>query len=51
MYEGNDCGHNAEGDVVQGPVMCVGREELVQVLNENTKSLWTFRFIIGADCC
>ena len=30
----NDWDHNVEGDVVEGPVVCVSREEVLQVLNE-----------------
>ena len=30
--------HNVEGDVIEGPVDCVSREEVVQALNENRKS-------------
>ena len=44
-----DC--NVEGDVVEGPVVCVCREEVLQALNENRKSPWTLRSIIGVDCC
>ena len=40
-----------EGDVVEGPVACVGREEVLQALNENRKSPWTFRSITRVDCC
>ena len=44
--EENDWDHNVEGDAVEGPVVCVSREEVLQALNENRKSPWTFRRII-----
>ena len=34
MNEENDWDHNVEGDAVEGPVVCVGREEVLQALNE-----------------
>ena len=34
MNEGNDWDYNVEGDAVEGPVDCVSRDEVVQVLNE-----------------
>ena len=34
MDEENDWDHNVEGDAVKGPVVCVGREEVLQALNE-----------------
>ena len=34
MNEENDWDHNAEGDAVEGPVVCVSREEVLQALNE-----------------
>ena len=40
-----------ESDAVEGPVACVSREEVLQALNEDRKSTWTFRSIIGVDCC
>ena len=30
----NDWDHDVEGDTVEGPVVCVGREEVLQALNE-----------------
>ena len=30
----NDWGHNVEGDAVVGPVVCVGRDEVLQAFNE-----------------
>ena len=30
----NDWDYNVEGDAVEGPVVCVSREEMVQVLSE-----------------
>ena len=38
MNEENDWGHNVEGDSVQGSVVRVNREEVLQALNENRKS-------------
>ena len=34
VNEENDWDHNVEGDAVEGPVVCVGREEVLQALNE-----------------
>ena len=34
MNEENDWDHYVEGDAVEGPVVCVGREEVLQALNE-----------------
>ena len=34
LDEENDCDHNVEGDSVEGPVVCVSREEVLQALNE-----------------
>ena len=34
MDEENDWDHNMEGDAVEGPVVCVCREEVLQALNE-----------------
>ena len=34
MTEKNDWDHNVEGDAVEGPVVCVRRYEVVQVLME-----------------
>ena len=50
MNEENYWDDDVEGDVVEGPVVCVGRREMVHMLNEGWKSPWTFRCIIGADC-
>ena len=33
MSEENDWDHNMEGDAVDGPVVCVSREEVLQALN------------------
>ena len=33
MNEENDWDHNVEGDAVEGPFVCVGREEVRQALN------------------
>ena len=38
MNEENDWDHNVEGDAVEGPLVCVGRDEVLQALNENRKS-------------
>ena len=51
MNEENDWDYNVEGDAVEGPVDCVGREEVEQVLSESRKSSLTFRSIIGVGCC
>ena len=45
MNEGNEWGHNVDGDAVDGPVVCVSREEVLQALNENSKGQWTFKSI------
>ena len=34
MNEENDWDHNVEGDAVEGPVVCISREEVLQVLSE-----------------
>ena len=34
MKEENDCDHNVEGDSVEGSVVCVSRENVLQALNE-----------------
>ena len=34
MNDENDCDHSVEGDAVEGPVVCVCREEVLQALNE-----------------
>ena len=34
MNEENDLDHNAEGDAVEGPVICVSIEEVLQALND-----------------
>ena len=51
MNEGNDWDRYVEGDAVEGPVVCVSREEVLQALNENKKSPWTFRSITRVDSC
>ena len=38
MNEKNDWGHNVEGDAVEGPSVCVNREEVLQALPDLT--LW-----------
>ena len=47
--EENDLHHNVEGDAVEGPAVCVSREEVKQALNENRKSLGTITSMIGVD--
>ena len=42
---------HVDGDVIDGAVGCVIKDEVVQVLNENWKSPWTYRCIIGDDNC
>ena len=34
VYKENDWDHNMEGDAVEGPVVCVSREEVLQALSE-----------------
>ena len=51
MNEENNVDHNIEGDAVEGPVVCVRREEVLQALYENRKSPWTNRGITRVDCC
>ena len=34
MNEENDGDHNVEGDAVEGPVVCVSREEVLKALSE-----------------
>ena len=34
MNKENDWDHNVEGDIVEGPIVRVNREELLQTLNE-----------------
>ena len=40
-----------EGDAVEGTVVCVSRYEVLHALNETSNSSWSFRCIIGVDCC
>ena len=40
MNEENDWDHNVEGDAVEGPVVCVSRDKMLQALNENRKIPW-----------
>ena len=35
MNEENVWDHSVEGDAIEGPVVCVSREEVYQALNEN----------------
>ena len=42
---------HVEGDAVEGPVVCVSREEVLQALNENRKRHWNFKCITRVDCC
>ena len=51
MKEENDWDHNVKGDAVEGPVVCVGREEVLQALSEMKTGNWTFRSITRVDCC
>ena len=51
MNKDNDWDHNVEGDAVEGPVVCVNREEVLQALNENRKSPSAFRSMTRVDCC
>ena len=38
---------NVGGDVV----VCISREKVLQALNGNRKSPWTFSCNIGLECC
>ena len=49
MNDENDW-DNVEGDAVEGPVVCVSIEEVLQALNE-MKIPWTFISITRVDCC
>ena len=51
MNEENDWDHDVEGDAVEGPVVCVSREEVLQALYEIRKSPLTFKCITRVDCC
>ena len=51
INEKNDLDHNVEEDAVEGPVVCVSREEVLWALSENRESPWAFRSIVGVDCC
>ena len=51
MNEENDRDHNVEGDAVEGPVVCVSKEGVLQALNGNRKHPWTFRRITRVGCC
>ena len=53
MNEGNVWDRYVEGDAVEGPVVCVCREEVLQALSKmkTGNSSWPFRCIIGVDCC
>ena len=50
MNKENDWDHNVEEDAVQGPAVCVSREEVLKALNENWKSSRTIRSITRVDC-
>ena len=45
MKEENDWDRNVERDAIEGPEVCVSREEVLQALNEIRKIPWTFRSI------
>ena len=51
MNEENYWDGNVEGDAVEGLVVCISREEVLQALNDNRKSPWTFTSITTVDCC
>ena len=45
---------NEENDLdrkVEGLAVCVSRGEVLQAINENMRSPWTFRSITTVDCC
>ena len=48
MNDENDLDH-VEGDAVEVPVVCVSRGQVLQALNENRKSPWTFHSITRVD--
>ena len=51
MNEENDLDRDV-GDAVEGPIVCVSREEVLQALNEvKLERPWAFRCIIEVDCC
>ena len=50
MNEENDWDHNVEGDEVEGPLVCVSREEMLQALNE-MKTGKAHGPINGVYCC
>ena len=50
ISEDNYLDHNVEGNAVEGPVDCVGGDEVIQALTE-MKIPWIFRCIIAVDCC
>ena len=41
INEENDLDRNVEGDAVEGPIVCVSREEMLQALNEMKTGLAT----------
>ena len=50
MNEENYCNHNVEGDEVEGPVVCVSRQEMLQTLNEMKTGKAPGHCIIGDNC-
>ena len=50
MNEENEWVHNVEGDAVEGPVVCVGREEVLQALNEIKTGIAPGHSSV-TDCC
>ena len=51
VNEENYWENNVEGDAVEGPVVSVSREEVLQALNENRKRTWPYKSITRVDCC
>ena len=53
MNDKNDWNHNVEGDEVEGTVVGVSREEVLQALNEmkTGRKPCIFRSITRVDCC
>ena len=58
MNEENDWDRNVEGDAVEGPVVCVSREEVLRASNETKttemkkrKSPCILTRITRVDCC
>ena len=42
--EENNWDYNVEGDAVEGPIVCLSREEVLEALNETRKTLALQRY-------